>query len=404
VKSGDPSTVLIATPGADLYGSDRMVLETVHALISAGYRVFATVPTGGPLVELLRDAGATVLHQPMPVIRKGLLSVRGLFQLLWQALTNLGSAWRLVRTVDPGTVLVNTITTPLWLPLSRVARRNVVCHIHEAESRTHPILRRALYLPLLFSNRIVVNSKVSLDVLNRSAPRLTSRAAVVPNAVQGPPTTRPARQSLAGTTHLVYVGRLSARKGPHVAIEAVRLLTQRGRNVHLTLVGAVFPGNEAYEASLHRQAEASGLSDRCTFLGFRPDVWPHLADGDIALVPSVGDESFGNTAVEASLAGRPVITSDIDGLREASSHTRSCVRVPPADPHALVLAVEQIMDQWSQFRALAMSDSHRLAQVFSPESYRTRLISAIGAHHPGSRKRASSESSRRYHTPSTRMR
>ena len=37
--AGDPRTVLIANPGADLYGSDRMTIESVKALVSGGYRV-----------------------------------------------------------------------------------------------------------------------------------------------------------------------------------------------------------------------------------------------------------------------------------------------------------------------------------------------------------------------------
>ena len=47
--AGDPRIVLIANPGADLYGSDRTTVESVKALVTAGYRVFVTVPGPGPL-------------------------------------------------------------------------------------------------------------------------------------------------------------------------------------------------------------------------------------------------------------------------------------------------------------------------------------------------------------------
>lgn len=45
-------TVLIAHPSADLYGSDRVMLETVDALVAAGRRVVVTLPADGPLVQL----------------------------------------------------------------------------------------------------------------------------------------------------------------------------------------------------------------------------------------------------------------------------------------------------------------------------------------------------------------
>jgi len=77
MPKGDPNVVLIANPGSDLYGSDRMVLETVRALVGAGRRVVVTVPMAGPLVPLLEEAGAEVVECATPIVRKGLLNARG---------------------------------------------------------------------------------------------------------------------------------------------------------------------------------------------------------------------------------------------------------------------------------------------------------------------------------------
>ena len=59
------------------------------------------------------------------------------------------------------------------------------------------------------------------------------------------------------------------------------------------------------------------------------------AEADIAIVPSVLDESFGNTAVEALLAARPLIVSDIPGLLEATDPATSRVVVPRDDAAAM---------------------------------------------------------------------
>ena len=53
--------VLVAHPGAELYGSDRVVLESVVAIVNAGAIVDVTVPETGPLIEELRRAGARVV-------------------------------------------------------------------------------------------------------------------------------------------------------------------------------------------------------------------------------------------------------------------------------------------------------------------------------------------------------
>ena len=181
----------------------------------------------------------------------------------------------------------------------------------------------------------------------------------------------------------MFVGRLAQRKGPHVAIEAVRRLRDRGVDVHLSLLGAVFPGNEGYEAGLRADVREGGLEAQVTFLGFHADVWPFVAGADVVVIPSIVDESFGNTAVEASLAGRPVIVSDIAGLREASQATTSRILVPPSDPEAIAGAVERVIADWEQVTSDAVEDAAAVADRFSFDRYATGLIEAMAL--PGAR-------------------
>ncbi len=55
---GDQRTVLLVHPGAELFGSDRMLLESAIGLIEAGARVVVALPSSGLLVPELRAAGA----------------------------------------------------------------------------------------------------------------------------------------------------------------------------------------------------------------------------------------------------------------------------------------------------------------------------------------------------------
>lgn len=381
--TGDPRTVLIVNPGSDLYGSDRVLLESVKALVAAEHRVVVTVPGDGPLVAHLRDCGASVVQHQTPVLRKGLLSPRGLIRLGAETCSSLLPSRRLLRATNAATVMVNTLTAPMWLLLARVSRRTVVCHVHEAESNTPALVRRLLYIPLIFSHRIVANSRFTLEVLARSARWLRRRTAVVHNAVPGPSEVVPAREDLAGSIRLLYFGRLSARKGPHVVVDALRILKGRGVDARLTILGDVFPGNEDYEVSLRKKVRDADLEDSVRWLGFQSEVWPFLADCDIALVPSTGDESFGNAAVEASLAGRPVIVSDIPGLREASEGAHARLTVPAGDTEAVASAVATIAEDWSRYRQLAAVDSRNAARTFSRENYARGLLAAMGLTTPG---------------------
>lgn len=370
-------TVLIANPGADLYGSDRMAVETVAALSTADYRVVVTVPEAGPLIDLLQEAGAQVVVCRTPIIRKSALRPVGMLRLLVDTLKAMGPSVRLLRRVRPSVLIVNTITPPLWFLLARLLRIPVIGHVHEAEASVSRPIRLALAVPLLFAQRLVVNSHFSLDVVCGAVPQLRRRSTVIYNAVPGPPEVVDARSDLVEPIRLLYVGRLSARKGPDVAARAVGVLRDRGRSVRLDLTGAVYPGYEWFENDLRAELTEAALTDWVQFSGFKSDRWPATAAADIVLIPSTLDEPFGNVAVEAGLAARPQVVSDISGLREAAGGIRSAIRVPAADPGAIADAVEKIIAAWPAYRRDARRDARELAERYSRERYRSEILEIV---------------------------
>lgn len=367
-------SVLIANPGADLYGSDRMVLETVEAALEAGWHVVVAVPHDGPLVPELSSRGASLVHCPTPVVRKTALRPTGALRLLRDIVLGVRPAVALLRRVRPDVLYVSTITAPLWLVLGRMMGCRVVCHIHEGEASAPRALLRALNAPLFLAHQLLINSRFSRDVLARAFPALARRTEVVYNSVPGPERPEPARPALDGGCRLLYVGRLSPRKGPDVALAALAVLRARGVRATLDLVGAVFPGYEWFDAQLAQQVRDGGLADAVTFHGFQRDVWPYLAAADVVLVPSTVDEPFGNTAVEAALAARPSVVSDLAGLKEARFGLSAAIPVPPADAAAIADAVEAIIADWPGFRARAADDAGFAATRYSRKTYADTML------------------------------
>ncbi|MET4059041.1 glycosyltransferase involved in cell wall biosynthesis [Arthrobacter sp. UYP6] len=369
--------VLVAHPSADLYGSDRVLLESVQGLVSAGARVSVTMPAPGPLVAELEARGAQIIMCKTVVLRKSLLSPRALLRLLPAAIAASVRSGSLLLKLRPGSVYVNTLTLPLWTVLPRLMGCKVVVHVHEAEQSARPLVKRALAAPLLFASAILINSRFSEAVLLAAQPRLNGRITVVDNAVPGPGEPPPSRSDVSDCVRLLYVGRLAHRKGVDVAVAAVEVLSARGVQAQLDIVGAVYPGNEAYEAELRGSIQAAGLQDQVHLHGFHRDVRPFLARTDIALVPSRLDEPFGNTAVEALLSGRPVIVSDTSGLREAAGGYEGVHFVPPSDPKALADAAEKIRANWCQWIARSAADAVVAAAKHSPELYQRRIAAHL---------------------------
>ncbi|MTD12745.1 glycosyltransferase [Nakamurella sp. YIM 132087] len=357
------------------------MVETAAALADRGWQVTVTLPAPGPLVRELEKTGVTVEFDRSPVLRKSALRPAGLLRLVAEMVRAVPGSVRQVRRAGTDLVYVSTLTIPLWVPIARLLRRPVVVHVHESERNAPLMVRRLLALPLLLATRVLVNSRFSLSVLTDSFRRLGRRAEVLYNGVPGPERFTPPRTELTGGIRLLFVGRLSPRKGPQIAVQALARLREQGTPARLDLVGAVFPGYEWFEQELRETVTGLGLDDAVTFHGFQDDVWPHLAAADALLVPSQGDEPFGNTAVEAALAARPVVVSSSSGLDEATAGYGGAHRVPADDVEAWVSAVQQIAADWSGHRDRVLDDERTARRRHAPEVYREdieRRLAGIG--------------------------
>jgi glycosyltransferase involved in cell wall biosynthesis len=341
------------------------------------------------LTQRIADRGGRTIIVRTAILRKSALRPLGFAKLMKDAIAGIWPAVKSIRRLRPDVIIVNTIVSPLWLLAAKLTRTPAICHVHEAETVGSTLVRRGLTLPQLLADKLIVNSEFSRQVLATSWRGLARRSVVVYNAVPGPPHVTPVRPNLSGAIRLLYVGRLSPRKGPDVAIDAVTVLLERGIDVELDLVGAVFTGYEWYEHEIRERVAATGLQERVRFHGFREDIWAFVERADINLVPSTADEPFGNTAVEAALAGRPLIVSDAGGLLEASAGLRARIVVPPGSSRSIADAVETIRHRWTEYANHAMDDAAAAAGRYSTDRYAASM-QAIVASVAGTRRRHNS--------------
>ena len=155
----------------------------------------------------------------------------------------------------------------------------------------------------------------------------------------------------------------------------------------LAIVGAAVPGYEDYEHALRSRVRELGLGGEVLFHGFQPNPWDILADADAAVVPSRLDESFGNTAVEAVLACRPLVASSVPGLREAAGHYASAQFTAPDDAAALADALERVAVDWEHFRVAAVDDAAAALERHAPHRYRRSIAEVIAGTAGARRKR-----------------
>lgn len=368
-------TVLMANPSADVYGADLQLLESVVALRDHGWRVVVVVPSSGPLVPRLTALGAEVELLQFPVLRRADVSVRGVMSLAAASAGSMARMRRLLLRVQPALVYVNTITLPWWLSVARWCGLPCVCHVHEAESRDHVVVRCLLAAPSALADATIVNSGTTFDVMAQAAPYVRRRLRLVHNGVRGP-LSAPIPRPPSAAFRLLVVGRISPRKAPDVALEAAALLRAAGRDVRLELAGTPGPGHEAFLAQLCARAERADLAGAVTFSGYQSPIWPAMERADVLVAPSLG-ESFGNAVVEGQLARRPVVATAVQGHLETVEHGVSGFLVPVRNPVAIAAAVARIMDQPKTSRQVAFLGMRRAGARFGIGRYAEEIASVV---------------------------
>lgn len=107
----------------------------------------------------------------------------------------------------------------------------------------------------------------------------------------------------------IFIGRVMKEKGVDELFAAMRRLNREGHTCVLHLVGFT---EENYREEIRKGCQEGWLVDH----GLQKDVRPFIAAADCFVLPS-WHEGMANTNLESAASGRPVITTDIPGCREA---------------------------------------------------------------------------------------
>lgn len=134
---------------------------------------------------------------------------------------------------------------------------------------------------------------------------------------------RPPRSHLL---HVGFLGNISDRKGAFIILEAVSKLRDKS-SFSFEVIGEFTPELKNYASYLGIRIH--GKYDHIEL----PQL---LQDVDVAIIPSICDETFCMTVSECQAMGIPVIASSVGAIKERIIDGKTGFLVPPNDPNKLV--------------------------------------------------------------------
>ena len=181
-----------------------------------------------------------------------------------------------------------------------------------------------------------------------------------------------------GPVELLAVGRLVAKKGFDVLIDAARTLDFDWR---LRIVG-----DGPLLQSLQDAARDNAVAHRIEFLGARTHAeLPSLyRRADIVAVPSVIDaqgdrDGLPNVVLEAMACGLAIVASDVAAIPTAIEHRVTGLLVDPGDAHGLANALSEFAKDTDLRADLGLNARSRAETNFGLAACTDRFLSILGA-------------------------
>lgn len=322
-------------------GAESLVVELVSRGRAVGWDS-AVASAGGSKAAGLIAAG--VPHFAVPLTRR---SVRGIAR----ARTATAQA---IAGFQPELLVAHNVSATFVTRITR-PKVPVLTIFHGVAETDYRNAARALSRT---SDHIVAVTQVIAARLVSAGLRRVEMT-VIPNAVTPPPVvSRSAARESLGIPANAAVGLCLARMVPQKRHDILLDAWERlSGNEILLLAG---------EGPLRRELEdrARPLAGRVRFLGNRSDIPTLLAATDVTVLTSDW-EGLPMAVLEALAAGRPVVATDVDGVREVLEPGGGRL-VPPGDVGAVAAALHEMLHDGAARTAAAELGLATIEHSYNP--------------------------------------
>jgi glycosyltransferase involved in cell wall biosynthesis len=294
-----------------------------------------------------------------------------------------------------------------YVPIIRALnpKAKIVLHIHAAwfsQSNLAVIERRLRPLDLLLTVSDYVTRKTRRDI-----PAIADRCETMYNGIDTQEFNHEKDYVSSGRREekrLLYIGGVWPHKGPHVLLDAFKIVAARYPQVRLDIVGphGFCPLEEWFDLNDQTQlrsvapffaknrdarlkaklgigasdqgtylallkAKLTGdLANKVTFHGFlsRPELIDHYYNADVFVFPPIWNEAFGCTPVEAMAAGTPVVATRSGAIPETIIDQETGFLVERNDSDALAEAILKLLENDALRESMGRAARRRALEHF----------------------------------------
>ena len=341
-------------------------LEVVAALVKEGYRVIVSVPDGDRLDEI-RAVGAEILVTPMEKDSTDPI----------KDLKLLRRYRRMIRETGADVVLTYTIKPNVYGGMAAASRK--VPYVANITGLGTALEGKGLLQKIAATLYKIGFRKIS-KVFFQNAENRTffEEKKIAPGKHDSLPGSGVNLEKFhlldyppEDTVEFAFISRIRKEKGIEQYIDAARAIKAKYPNTRFHVCGF---GDDYYEARM-KQLHEEGV---IIYHGLLKDVRVMLKDVHCVIHPTYYPEGMSNVLLESAASGRPIISTDRAGCREAIDHGVNGYLVREQDSADLIEKVEQFMQlTYEEKKAMGINGREKVQREFDRNIVVNRYLETV---------------------------
>jgi len=284
---------------------------------------------------------------------------------------------KVLRQIDPDLIHAHShlfLTTYQAVRSASKQKKPSVVTVHGLIAKRQSILNLAqnVYLYTLASNIfkkttivICLTRSDALEVMKLGCPREKIR--ILPNPVDTELFVP--KPDIEENNLIVWIGRFVPEKGVHVLINAAKKVVNQRNDVKFLLVG-----DGPLKQKMIFLVKTLKLEKYVVFRGSVPreQVPKFLQKSTLVVVPSLR-EGMPFVLLEAMACGKPVVGSNIPGIKDVITHLKNGLLVPPGDSEALASAIMFLLENEDIRKNLGRNARQLMVEKYNWDKYLKKL-------------------------------
>ncbi|WP_321416293.1 glycosyltransferase family 4 protein [uncultured Desulfobacter sp.] len=164
-----------------------------------------------------------------------------------------------------------------------------------------------------------------------------------------------------GKNYILYFGRIETLKGIYTLLDAMKKLP----DITLKIVGN---GSE-YENSINYAKRNKILNVHFTGPKWGDELVPILRDAEFVVVPSEWYEPSPYAALQSLAYGKPIIASNIGGLKDIVCHKENGLLFQPGNVNILCQAISELFSNKKDIERMGICAAKTVERNYNPKRY-----------------------------------